>query len=108
MQKVIISILALVIAGCTFFPGVHKIDVQQGNVITQEMVDQLRIGMNRNQVRFVMGTPILIDTFHQERWDYLYNLKEGGEVTSQERLTLYFDQDKLVKMDGDYRPQAQP
>ncbi|WP_210395899.1 outer membrane protein assembly factor BamE [Motiliproteus sediminis] len=105
MQKVIISILALTLAGCSFFPGVHKIDIQQGNVITQEQVDQLRPGMSRSQVRFVLGTPAVTDTFHQDRWDYLYTLQEGGGERQQQRLTLYFDDDKLSRLSGDFRPQ---
>ncbi|HEY5718592.1 MAG TPA: outer membrane protein assembly factor BamE [Motiliproteus sp.] len=105
MQKVIISVFALFLGGCTFFPGVHKIDVQQGNVITQEMVNDLRLGMTPSQVRFVMGTPLIIDTFHQERWDYLYAMQQGGNLIDQQRLTLYFDQDKLIRIAGDYQPQ---
>ena len=67
----------LALAGCSF-PGVYKIDIQQGNVVTQDMIDQLRPGMTRRQVRFIMGNPLLVDTFHANRWDYLYSLQPGG------------------------------
>jgi len=64
----------LALAGCSF-PGVYKIDIQQGNVVTQDMIDQLRPGMTRRQVRFIMGNPLLTDTFHADRWDYLYSIQ---------------------------------
>ena len=105
MQNVIISILALTLGACSYFPGVHKIDIQQGNVISQDQVDQLRLGMTRNQVRYVMGTPMLIDTFHQDRWDFLYSFQKGGEERIQEQLTLHFADDRLARLEGDYSPQ---
>src|SRR5690606_17744119 len=64
----------LAIAGCSF-PGVYKIDIQQGNVVTQDMINQLRPGMTRRQVRFIMGNPMITDTFHPNRWDYLYSIQ---------------------------------
>ncbi|MEH6470985.1 MAG: outer membrane protein assembly factor BamE [Halopseudomonas sp.] len=111
MQRIIISVSILFIMltglnGCTFFPGVHKIDIQQGNLVTQEMVDKLKPGMNRNQVKFVLGTPMVADTFNQDRWDYLYSFRPGGEETVQKRLTLFFVDDKLSHFSGDYRPEA--
>ena len=71
----LVGLLAL--AGCSF-PGVYKIDIQQGNVVTQDMIDQLRPGMTRRQVRFIMGNPLIQDTFNTNRWDYLYSLQPGG------------------------------
>src|SRR3546814_20220346 len=62
------------LAGCSF-PGVYKVDIQQGNVVTQDMIDQLRPGLTRQQVRFILGNPLITDTFHANRWDYLYGLK---------------------------------
>lgn len=106
MQKLLISLTVcatLVLAACSL-PGVYKIDVQQGNVITQDMVDQLQPGMDKRKVRFVMGTPLLVDVFHQERWDYIYSLQPGGEARKQERVSLYFEDDKLSRVEGDYRP----
>ena len=106
MQKVIISVFCLLIlGGCTYFPGVHKIDIQQGNLVTQEMVDQLRPGMSKSQVRFVMGTPLVMDTFQQNRWDYLLTLKQGSdEEIIRERISLFFKDDKLSYFNGDFRP----
>ena len=57
------------------FPGVYRINVEQGNVVTEEMVDQLRPGLNRRQVRYIMGTPLIEDSFHEDRWDYRYTLR---------------------------------
>ncbi|RVU31429.1 outer membrane protein assembly factor BamE [Neptunomonas marina] len=105
MRKVLISIIAAtVISGCSEFPGVYKIDIPQGNIVTQEMVDQLRPGMNHNQVRYVLGTPLITDTFHDGRWDYIYTIKKGNGDYSRERFSVFFEQGKLVKVSGDYRP----
>ena len=105
MQKVIISVFCLLLlGGCTFFPGVHKIDVTQGNLVTQEMVDKLRPGMSKSQVRFVMGTPLIIDTFQQNRWDYLLTQKSGDGERFQERISLFFKIGKLASFNGDFRP----
>jgi outer membrane protein assembly factor BamE len=94
----------LALAGCSF-PGVYKIDVQQGNVVTQDMIDQLRPGMTRSQVRFIMGNPLLTDTFHANRWDYLYSIQPGGGKRLQERVSLVFnDNDQLAGLSGDFLP----
>lgn len=86
-------------------PFVHKIDIQQGNVVTQEMVAQLRFGMNKKKVRFVMGTSIVQDTFHANRWDYIYTYHEGGGDTKRRLVTVIFNQDgKLIGVKGDIKP----
>jgi len=106
--KLLLTSLTLVglfaLAGCSF-PGVYKIDIQQGNVVTQDMIDQLRPGMTRRQVRFIMGNPLLADTFHANRWDYLYSIQPGGGQRQQERISLVFDgNDQLAGLAGDFRP----
>lgn len=94
----------LVLAGCSF-PGVHKIDIQQGNVVTQDMVDQLRPGMTTRQVRFIMGTPLITDTFNSNRWDYLYSIQVAGGTRKQERISLLFDENnELQGLGGDFVP----
>lgn len=94
----------ITLAGCSV-PGVYKVDVQQGNVITQDMVDQLRPGMTTQQVRFIMGTPLVSDTFNPTRWDYLYSMEPGRQQRRQERLTLMFDgEGRLTGLQGDYMP----
>lgn len=84
---------------------VHRIDVQQGNVISQDALNQLTPGMTRRQVQYVIGSPMIADTFHQNRWDYIYRMQTGnGEVTEQ-HVTLLFDGDTLTSISGSMRPQ---
>lgn len=92
--------------GSLDFPGVYKIAIPQGNIITQEMVDQLRPGMSKRQVIFVMGTPLVRDPFHQDRWDYIYSFQPGGGVRGQERVTVQFVDDQLVSFTGDFVPSS--
>ncbi|SEG81018.1 outer membrane protein assembly factor BamE [Marinobacterium lutimaris] len=98
--------LATLVSACSEFPGVYKIDIPQGNVVTQEMIDQLRPGMTQSQVRYVMGTPLVTDTFSPDRWDYLYSFKPGGGDRVQERVSLTFTDGKLSGLAGDFRPGA--
>ena len=105
MQKKLIIIS--IIAATLFFMGCepHRIDIQQGNKVTPENFEKLKIGMTRNQVVFILGSPLLIDPFHQDRWDYIYYLKPGNRAVLQSRLTLYFEGDSLTKIDdSDYTP----
>ena len=99
----------LVLSGCNNigsmdFPGVYKISIPQGNIITQEMVDQLRPGMTKRQVIFVMGTPLVRDPYHQDRWDYVYNFQPGGGERGGERLSVLFQDDQLLEISGDFKP----
>lgn len=103
--------LALIVAlfsgcgvGALDFPGVYKIGIPQGNIITQDMVDQLRPGMTKRQVIFVMGTPLIRDPFHQDRWDYIYSYQPGGGTRGQEGVTVFFENDQLVRITGDFVP----
>ena len=121
MQKPLVYTAAILsaalLAGCASstesgsklisFPGAYKIDIQQGNVITQEMVDQLRPGMTRNQVQYVMGTPLLEDTFNQDRWDYVYSMQPGGKTRTQKTVTIFFENDRLASIKGDLKPGSQ-
>ena len=90
--------------GSMDFPGVYKIGIAQGNIITQEMVDQLRPGMTKRQIIFVMGTPLVRDPYHQDRWDYIYSFQPGGGVRGQERISVFFIDDELVSFTGDFLP----
>lgn len=95
--------LACATTACSFqFPGVYRLEIQQGNIITQDMVDQLRIGMTKRQVNFVLGTPLVQDSFNQHRWDYYYSLRnsQGNEMNKQ--FTVYFADEKLSYVEGDY------
>ncbi len=100
----------LLLGGCSWLPSfpswpdhlVYKVDIQQGTVITQEMAAQLRPGMTREQVRFVLGTPAIVDPFHAMRWDYPYYFKPGRGPTVERRFTVFFDKDEhLERFQGD-------
>jgi Small protein A (tmRNA-binding) len=73
-------------------------------VVTEEMVDQLRPGLNRRQVRYIMGTPLIEDSFHEDRWDYRYTLRNGNETLTETQLTLWFEGDELVRVEGPTPP----
>ena len=94
--------------GAVGFPGVYRIDVEQGNIVTQEMVDQLQPGMTRRQVRFILGTPLIEDPFNPDRWDYPYVKRNGRTVLSESRLTVFFDGDTLVKYEGELTQEREP
>lgn len=79
----------------------YRIDVRQGNYVTQDMVSQLKPGLSQQQVRFILGTPLLVDSFHKDRWDYLYRLQPGHGDLQARRLTVFFDDGKLVRVAGD-------
>ena len=83
------------------FPGVYVLPVDQGNIVTQEMVDQLRPGMSKSQVEYILGSPVLRDSFKRNRWDYIYSFPPGNGSREQRRITLYFDEaETLDYIDG--------
>jgi len=98
--------LVSMLGACSWVPrpiSEYKIDIQQGNVLTQDMVAQLRPGLSKDQVRFILGTPVLMDMFHANRWDYVYRLQKGstGEVEIRQFSTFFDDDDRLVRVGGD-------
>ncbi len=99
-------LLVCLLSGCGFlgFPGVYKINIEQGNLVDREMVDQLQPGMSRRQVQFILGTPLIEDTFDSSRWDYPYVIRHGDNIIRQARMAVHFDGDALVDVTGDYRP----
>lgn len=78
----------------------YRIDVQQGNFVSREMVGQLKEGMTRDQVRFVLGTPLLTDIFHANRWDYVFRLQKGSGAVIASHVTIHFKDDVLAAIDG--------
>lgn len=87
-------------AGCSSdLLSVHKIDIQQGNALSQDTVSQLRPGMTRNQVTFLLGHPMVTDMFQPQRWDYVYYFKPGGGKAQLQHLTVYFENDRLVRVE---------
>jgi outer membrane protein assembly factor BamE len=100
MRYLLLSLLfALLLPGCMLAP--HKIDIQQGNYVDQEMIDKLKPEMTRSQVRFVLGTPLVSDVFHPNRWDYVFMTGKAGKVQAERKITVVFDGDKLQRIEGD-------
>ena len=105
----LVTLCVFSLSSCKWFPSVHKLNIQQGHIITADMVEQLKLGMNKRQVRFVLGNTLLPDTFNDNRWDYYYSLKRGSDGSVTKHLfTAYFENDKLVKTEGDYLPAKPP
>ncbi len=96
--------LSLLLAACGSMPNLspHKISIQQGNLITQTMVDRLKLGMSKRQVAFVLGTPLVADTIEQDQWHYIYSLKMGSGKVFKKQLVVHFEQDNLSHLEGDY------
>ncbi len=101
---VIISLLVLASCSTLRFPGVHRINVQQGNVISQSMIDRLKPGMTKSQVRFVLGNPVIDDSLNENRWDYIYTVQVAGGETQRQELILFFLDDKLSYFESDLLP----
>ena len=95
------------LAACSNTPQItdyltpYRIDVRQGNFVTQEMVAQLKPGQSREQVRFILGSPLVADMFHVDRWDYVYRFRQGHGEVQQRTLTVFFQDNKLMRVAGD-------
>ncbi len=101
-----VGIIGLVLGGCSWFPSVavYKLDVNQGNYITQDQVERLKVGQTPQQVRAALGTPLLVDPFHAARWDYYYSFERQGRLLEQRLFTVYFVNDKVARWEGDEAP----
>ncbi|MGD8416095.1 MAG: outer membrane protein assembly factor BamE [Pseudomonadales bacterium] len=99
---------SLILSGCSLkrprLPRVHKLTVQQGNVINQDMIDKLKPGMTRSQVAFIMGEPVMRDSFNDDRWDYVYSIELPGVFSTSQTVSLYFVDDQLAYFTGDMVP----
>jgi len=103
----ILALVPLVAAAsaCT----IHRMEIQQGNYLSQETVAKLQLGMTKDQVRFVLGTPLLTDIFHEDRWDYVYRRQRANSRTFEERkLAVFFKDGKLMQVEGDVVPAQAP
>lgn len=88
-------------------PLIYRPTIQQGNVVTQEQVNELAPGMSKRQVQFLLGTPLITDVFHADRWDYAYTIGVGSTPEEIRRVTVFFEDDRLVRITGDMRPQPE-
>ena len=92
----------LLLSGCNV---IYKLNVQQGNILDQEMIDSLEPGMTKRQVLLTLGSPAIENPFRHDRWDYVASLQRGEEDEfSHQRLTVHFEGGKLTKIEGDYKP----
>ncbi len=107
------ALFALVLGGCATFDkyaptwrslGVYKIDINQGNYLSQDMVDRLKVGMTQQQVRQILGTPLVDSPFRPDRWDYVYEYTRQGHVLEHRKFTAYFADGKLARWEGDALP----
>ena len=112
LTRAAIVVFALPLAACSYMPELpslpglsaikpYRIDIQQGNFLSAEMVAQLKVGMTREQVRFVLGTPLVTDIFHGDRWDYVYWRETETGKREERRVALFFVEGKLDRMQGD-------
>ncbi len=119
IRSALLACLALVAAGCaqltqpfeTFVPvitqfGVYKLDINQGNYLSQDMVDKLKVGQTKAQVRTSLGTPLLTSAFRDNRWDYIYMFQRGGRLREHRQFTVFFKDDLLARWEGDEMPQS--
>ena len=98
-------VFACAIVGCSIsMPRVHKVAVQQGNILNQSMIDKLKPGMTRTQVAYVMGRPVMINTFDPDRWDYVFTIEVPGQFNESTRMSLFFENDVLTHFSGDMAP----
>ncbi|MDP2811566.1 MAG: outer membrane protein assembly factor BamE [Rhodocyclaceae bacterium] len=109
MKKTVLVALLPLVAACSSTPDVtsaltayrYRVDVRQGNLVTQEMAAKLKPGQTRDQVRFILGTPLVADMFHTDRWDYLYRFQPGKGEVQQRRLVVFFEDGRLSRLGGD-------
>ena len=107
MRTVLCAVsLTLMLCGCSYLSrlSVYKLDINQGNYLTQDQVDKVKVGQTRQQVRTVLGTPLLADPFHANRWDYVYEFQRQGRMLEHRQFTVYFVDDRLARWEGDEMP----
>lgn len=113
-MRSVLPLLFLLLAGCSSWSNPidkispYRIDIQQGNAVSQEMLDKLKPGMTPAQVRFILGSPLVEDPFHPNRWDYVYRYLKAGKLTEQRRITVVFEDGRLKGVEGDVVAAGQP
>jgi len=115
MRAGVLAWATAVLAGCTalgtYMPaieqfGIYKLDINQGNYLAEDQVDKLKVGQTRQQVRSILGTPLLVSPFRPDRWDYVYEFKRQGRALEHRNFAVYFVDDKLARWEGDEMPQS--
>ena len=119
IRLTLVACIAIAASGCAqmtqpfdnFIPlitqfGVYKLDINQGNYISQDMVDKLKVGQTKAQVRTTLGTPLIVSAFRDNRWDYVYEFQRAGRVGEHRQFTVFFKEDTLARWEGDEMPQS--
>ena len=104
VPRILILTLPLLVAACGLSPKLtpYRMEIQQGNYVTQDMVAQLNPGLTRDQVRFVLGTPLVSDIFHEDRWDYVFTRQRANsQEVEYRRIAVFFQEGRLKRIDGD-------
>lgn len=104
LYSILVLLCVFLFSGCNWlqFPSIHKVTVQQGNIVSQEMLDKLQIGMTKTQVQYILGTALVVDTFDPSRWDYYYTRVDSNNNKTKQQLILRFNQDNtLLSIEGD-------
>jgi outer membrane protein assembly factor BamE len=108
IKLIVVSVLLVSCSGVSMpkLPSftAHKMEINQGNMVTPEMRHKLKLGMTRSQVQSILGTPLVNDAFHTSRWDYVYRLEKKGKLLEKQRMTLYFEGERLTRIDDGNMP----
>jgi outer membrane protein assembly factor BamE len=105
-MRISIIVISLLLASCSWLVP-HKLEIRQGNLITPEMLARVKVGMTQQQVKTLLGTPLLNDPLHSNRWDYIYRFSQEGKLIEEKRMSLYFESDSLKRID-DATPEKIP
>lgn len=106
-MRLLFLLFLTLLAGCSSWSNPidrikpHKIDIPQGNALNQDMIDKLKPGMTKSQVRFILGTPLIVDPFRLDRWDYVYRLEKEGKLVERRHVSVIFENDVLKALQGD-------
>ena len=106
-MRILLTLLAcLALSGCGRL--IYKIDVQQGNFVTEDVIARVKTGMTKAEVRQILGTPLIADIFHANRWDYYFSAEKNGRAGDRTLLSVFFENDRVVSVKGEGRPAARP
>jgi outer membrane protein assembly factor BamE len=100
LKNILLLFISIFIASCSI-PKTYEVVISQGNLVDQEMMDKLEVGMTESQVKFVMGSPLISDTFYPNRWDYFTSVTQGSKTFTEQKISLYFEDNKLARWEGE-------
>ena len=100
IKQFLFLLISIFLTSCSI-PKTYEVVISQGNLVDQKMINKLEVGMTESQVKFVMGTPLISDTFYPNRWDYFTSVTQGSKTYTEQKITLYFEDNKLARWDGE-------